>query len=80
MLVLLDTTVLIDFLRGRPAARRVADLRPRGDRPCTTAINVEELARGLLPPERAPVAELLRGLRVLPIGAAEGWQAGTWRR
>ena len=80
MLLLLDTTVLIDFLRGRPAADRVAALRPAGDRPCTSAINVEELARGLLPQEQTQAQRLLRGLRVLPIGAGEGWQAGVWRR
>jgi len=80
LLVLLDTTVLIDFLRGSPVGDRVADLRPRGDRACTSAINVEELARGLLPSEYGRASELLRGLRVLAIGAAEGWQAGTWRR
>lgn len=80
MLVLLDTTVLIDFLRGRPAADRVAALQTRGDRPCTSAINVEELARGLLEPEHDRALNLFRGLRVLPLGAAEGWRAGTWRR
>ncbi|MGI8608559.1 MAG: PIN domain-containing protein [Candidatus Dormibacteria bacterium] len=80
MLVLLDTTVLIDFLRGRPAAGRVAALRQRGDRPCTTAINVEELVRGLLPDERDAAGDLVRGLRVVPIGADDGWRAGAWRR
>lgn len=80
MLFLLDTTVLIDFLRGRPATTRVLSLRSRGDHPCTTAVNVEEVARGLRPPEGDVAMQLMRGLLVLPLGLAEGWRAGEWRR
>ena len=80
MLFLLDTTVLIDFLRGRPATTRVLSLRSRGDHPCTTAVNVEEVARGLRPTEGDVAMQLMRGLLVLPLGLAEGWRAGEWRR
>lgn len=80
MLFVLDTTVLIDFLRGKPATQRVSALRSRGDRPCTTAINVEELARGLRATETRASLSLIRGLTILPLGAAEGWRAGEWRR
>jgi len=46
--VLLDTTVVIDLLRGRPdAIRRLRRLRDSGDQPYVCAINVEETARGL---------------------------------
>jgi len=45
--VLLDTTVLIDALRGRPAADRLRGLRRAGDVPFVCAINIEELVRGL---------------------------------
>ena len=51
MLCVLDSTVLIDFLRGRPAVGRVRALRHAGDVPATTAINVEEIVRGLRPSE-----------------------------
>ena len=44
MRVILDTTVLIDYLRGRPVVERVTMLRRRGDVALTTAINVEEVA------------------------------------
>jgi predicted nucleic acid-binding protein len=80
MLVLLDTTVLIDYLRGRPVVARVAALRQRGDHPCTSPINLEEVARGLRPSEHAAAQRLVSGLRVLPIGEREGWRAGVWRR
>lgn len=80
MLFLLDTTVLIDYLRDAPAAVRVDDLLDRDDVACTTAINVEELARGLLPRERRRATNLVRGLVVIPLEARQGWQAGSWRQ
>jgi predicted nucleic acid-binding protein len=79
--VLLDTTVLIDLLRGRPeAARRLHAIHAAGDDVYACAINVEEIARGLLPREDAAAQKLVEGLRMAPLEAAEGRQAGTWRR
>ena len=79
--VLLDTTVLIDLLRGRSQARsRLLALREAGDVPYACAINVEEVARGLRPPEEDPARSLFSGLRLVPLTEAEGWQAGAWRR
>ena len=79
--VLLDTTVLIDLLRGREGARaRFAALRAAGDTPYTCAINVEEVVRGLRPRERVAAQGLLAGLRVAPLGHGEGWRAGDWRQ
>jgi predicted nucleic acid-binding protein len=75
----LDTTVLIDFLRGRPAMQRVAGLRASGEVPGTTAINVEEIARGLRGGETDAARRLFDGLDVLSIDRATAWQAGRWR-
>lgn len=80
MLRILDTTVLIDFLRGRPAVGRIRALRTTGDVPGTTAINVEEIVRGLRATESEAASQLFAGLVVLPIDAEAGWQAGVWRR
>jgi predicted nucleic acid-binding protein len=80
VLVVLDSTVLIDYLRGRPAVDRVRALRSSGDVPGTTAINVEEIVRGLRANEYDAAQRLFRGLLVLPIDEAAAWQAGTWRR
>lgn len=80
MLRLLDSTVLIDFLRGRPAVHRVQLLRAVGDVPGTTAINVEEIVRGLRAAEHDSARQLFAGLEIVPISEAEGWQAGLWRR
>jgi predicted nucleic acid-binding protein len=78
--VLLDTTVLIDALRGRPAAARVLALRASGDVPWICAINVEEVHRGIRAGEEPTVGRLLEALRVVPLGREEGERAGAWRR
>lgn len=79
--VLLDTTVLIDLLRGRPdARRRLLALRGAGDAPYACAVNVEETVRGLRPGEHEAARALFTGLRIASLGIAEGWQAGEWRR
>lgn len=78
--VLLDSTVLIDALRGRPAADRVRAMRRLGDEPWTCAISIEEIWRGLLRSEEPAARRLVRGLRCAPLGSAEGVRAGLWRR
>ena len=78
--LLLDSTVLIDALRGRAAAGRVAGLRRTGTEPWVCVISVEEIWRGLRPGEESGVERLFRGLRLAPLGVAEGVRAGSWRR
>ena len=78
--VLLDTTVLVDLLRGRPATERVRRLRVAGDVPWICFVNVEEVVRGLRPTEETAARRLLSGIRQVVLGEAEGWQAGAWRR
>ena len=77
MIVLLDSTVIIDYLRGRPAVARVNGLRDRGDVPCTTAVNVEEVIRGLRPSEADAARQLFDGLRIVQLGRSEGLEGGT---
>lgn len=81
MQLLLDTTVLIDALRGRPAAERLRTLREdAGEAPWVCAVNVEEIARGALPHEQDVIKGFLSGMRLAPLGLAEGELAGRWRR
>ena len=80
MAILLDTTVLIDVLRGRGAGERLRALRTADDTPYVCAINVEEVVRGLRPGERDSAMTLLQGLRVVALGLEEGRLAGIWRR
>jgi len=79
--VLLDTTVLIDLLRGRPqTVERLRALRAAGDTVHACAVNVEETVRGLRPAESEPARRLFAGLRIVPLRESEGWTAGEWRR
>jgi predicted nucleic acid-binding protein len=41
---------------------------------------VEEIWRWLRPVEEAAAKRMFRGLRLAPLGVAEGARAGTWRR
>jgi len=43
-------------------------------------ISIEEIWRGLREIEEPVARRLFNGLRVAPLGAAEGIRAGTWRR
>jgi predicted nucleic acid-binding protein len=76
----LDTTVLIDVLRGRSAAERLLELGETSEVPFVCAVNVEEVFRGLRKGEEGAVRRLLDGLRVAPVGRREGETAGSWRR
>jgi len=78
--LLLDTTVLIDALRGRTAVERLRALRSSEPVPFVCAVNVEEVWRGVRPGEEAAVRRLLGALRLAPLGREEGERAGTWRR
>lgn len=78
--VLLDSTVLIDVLRGNAAVEQLRVLRRSGSVPLACAINVEEIARGLRPHEHAYAEDLFDGLVMVPLGRTEGERAGSWRR
>ena len=77
--LLLDTTVLIDALRGREAAERLRGLRGEGPPPYVCAINIEEVWRGARPSEEEAVGRLLGALRIATLGYREGGRAGAWR-
>lgn len=78
--LLLDSTVLIDALRGKPAAPRLRGLRRSGTEPWVCAISIEEIWRGARADEEPVVRRLFAGLRIAPLGTAEGIRAGGWRR
>lgn len=78
--LLLDSTVLIDALRGRPAAERLRALRRVGVEPWVSAVSVEEIWRGLRTDEEPAARRLVQALRTAPLGAIEGRRAGRWRR
>ena len=77
---LLDSTVLIDALRGRPALARIRALKSRGEVPYICAVTAEEVQRGLRPDEVARANLLLSGMQPAPLRIPEGALAGQWRR
>jgi predicted nucleic acid-binding protein len=81
MALLLDSTVLIDVLRGRPAKDRLRALREAGgDVPYICAVNAEEVHRGLRPGETGRATALIAAMRIARLGTVEGQAAGEWRR
>jgi len=79
--ILLDTTVVIDVLKGRGrTTARLDAFADAGDTAYVCAITIEEVTAGLLPREREAAAALFEGLAVAPLGMAEGRLAGWWRR
>ncbi len=78
--VLLDSTVLIDALRGRPVVARIRDLRDKATTPVVSPINVEEIVRGLHSADRDRGLRFLAGLRVLPLDREQAVRAADWRR
>ncbi len=80
MPLLLDTTVLIDALRGRAAVGRIHKLRRTKEVPWVCAVNIEEVLRGIRERERDSAVRLLSGLHMAPLGREEGMRAGDWRR
>jgi len=79
--VLLDSTVVIDVLKDRPATvARFLALEPAGDIPHVCAVTVEEVTSGLQANERERASALFAGLSVAPLGMAEGRLAGWWRQ
>ncbi len=80
MRLLLDTTVLIDVLRGKPAAARLRELSATAEPPYACAVNADEVWRGVRESERDAVERLLGALREASLGITEGRRAGEWRR
>lgn len=78
MALLLDTTVLVDYLRGdrwtveRLSAETVA--------PLVSAVSVEELEFGVRSHEREATDDLLEAVTVVGVDELVARQSGSWRR
>jgi len=80
MILLLDSTVLIDAVRNR--RRRsdlLAELVRSGHQLATSAINIGEVYSGMRPDEEADTEALLRYLEVFPLTAEIARHAGLLR-
>lgn len=80
MPLLLDTSVVIDALRGRFAGARIRALVESGEVPYICAVVSDEVQRGVRPEDQGRAALMFASLRAVPLGVLEGALAGTWRR
>jgi len=85
VILLLDTTVLIDVLRGRLDRRTLlAELAVSGHTLATTAMNIGEVYAGMRPEEEAQTELFLGTLECYPITAEIALRAGklksVWSR
>lgn len=80
MYLLLDSTIVIDYLRGVPAARtRVRRIFEDGDQPSVNGVVVCEVRAGLKDADVAAFDSLLEPIEFLQPGPASAVRAGQWR-
>lgn len=81
MRVMLDSTFLIDHLRGdRAAIDRFASFFEDGDEPFVNLLGVCEVESGLRPAEERPFVALLRAVEFVQAEPDAARDAGRWRR
>ena len=80
MKYLLDTTFLIDVLRGVPGALdRLERLHDDGDDPLVSSVTTAELWSGRLPGSERAIEGALRYLEYVHAGPLTARKAGEWR-
>ena len=80
MNLLLDSTFLIDMLRGEPSAlARLAVIFEDGDQPILNEIVVCEVRAGLIERDVAAFEDRIRWMEFVQPGPAAPLRAGQWR-
>lgn len=80
MRLLLDSTFLIDHLRGDAAAvKELARIFEYGDEPIVTEIVVSEVRAGLLPDAERHLTTLLEPMEFVQPDPGTAMRAGRWR-
>ena len=77
---LLDSDVIIWYLRGRADVRRWVAWLSAHERPSCSALSVLEVAAGTRPHEEAVTRAFLESLDVIAPRASLTWRAGIWIR
>jgi predicted nucleic acid-binding protein len=78
MAYVFDTDVLIDYLRGNPAAVDAVELRI--DTAYLSTMTVAEIYQGVRESERTAVTRAMSALTLLPISAEIAEMGGLFRR
>lgn len=78
--VLVDTDVLIDFLRRKPIAKQILDEVSSLHDLYISVVTLAEILAGMRPSEEEATETLLQGLTFLPVTERIGRRAGHLRR
>lgn len=79
--IVVDTAILIDNLRDRPAAVAALDAaEERGDRLCASVVTKAELLAGMRSPERRATRDLMASIDWVPLTEETAELAGTFAR
>ena len=78
--VIIDTDILIDFLRGKQQAKDVLDSFSEDDIPCCSVITVAEIRAGMHPGEESDTMSLLNSLEHLVIDKEIALLAGKLKQ
>ena len=73
---LLDSDVIIWYLRGREDTRNLMQDIQRAGVPFCTSLSITEVVLGMRKREEDVTREFLDSLEVIPVGRQEGWLAG----
>ena len=74
--ILLDTDVIIWYLRGRESTRAWVLESGKHDVPRCSAPSITEVVAGMRPKEKPATREFLQALRVIDVDHGVGWLAG----
>lgn len=77
---LFDTDIIIDFLRGNEAAKKVMLSIDDEDMPCCSVVTVAEIQAGMREEEQAATMSLLESFDVLSIDKKIAQLAGDLKR
>ena len=78
--IVVDTDILIHFLRGNEAARSFLHAATGEAAPCCSTITVAELHAGMRPSEKKATQELLDSLVILPVTREVAETAGRLKQ
>jgi len=78
--VLIDTDILIDFLRGKSEAQDFLLALPDDAMPCCSAITVAEIHAGMRKSEQGKTEELINSMIVLPVTKGVAELAGRFKQ
>lgn len=76
MTLVVDTSVVIDLLRGREESRYL--LEPSWEQLMISTVTVHEIYAGMRPGEEERTATMLSGFVSLPFGVEEARLTGNW--